>query len=73
MKPFMNTLLASDDMARQYGCGLKPALRAAIEADLRFPTHAASPLLDESQTLGALPENVVRIRSSEPGHKKETA
>ena len=61
MKSILSTMLATSDVASQFGCGLKPELRAAIEADLRFPKHAASPL---SETVGMrcdLPENVVRL------------
>ncbi|MCG7521551.1 hypothetical protein [Ruegeria sp. Ofav3-42] len=69
----MSNLLATDKLARQYGCKLKPELRAAIEADLRFPAHAASPIPQEERTLGELPENVVRIGVSAKNKQRFTA
>jgi predicted small lipoprotein YifL len=73
MKTIMNTLLAADDMARLHGCGLKPALRAAIEKDLRFPAHAASPTPQDAQSLNELPENVVRLEVSQPQKQRTPA
>lgn len=73
MKPFMSTLLATEALAQQYGCRLKPELRAAIEADLRFPAHAASPVLQSELTDADLPENVVRFDPMPPRARKATA
>ena len=61
MKSIMSTLLATDDVASNYGCRLKPQLRAAIEADIRFPVHAASPLRRQDSLKGDLGENVLRL------------
>ncbi len=54
-------LLAIDGMAQKAGCGLKPELRQAMEASLRFPAKAASPVPRVEDMVGALPENVVRL------------
>jgi len=54
-------LLAIDGMAQKAGCGLKPELRQAMEASLRFPAKAASPVSGVEDLLGELPENVVRL------------
>lgn len=69
MKSILSTMLATDDVASQFGCRLKPQLRAAIEADLKFPKHAASPLPQTEQIQGDLPENVVRL-TVKPPHKQ---
>ncbi|WP_217359447.1 hypothetical protein [Ruegeria arenilitoris] len=73
MKTIMNTLLAADDLARTHGCGLKPALRAAIEKDLRFPAHAASPTPQEAQLQNELPKNVVKLKAPQPQKQRISA
>ena len=64
----MSTMLATDDVASAFGCRLKPTLRAAIEADLRFPVHAASPMSE--QTPEDLPENVVTLSQALPERER---
>ena len=60
MKNFlMSTMSAADDVSSQFGCRLKPKLRAAIKADLRFPVHAASPMLEQPPE--HLAEGVARL------------
>lgn len=54
-------LLRIDSLARQFGCGLKPELKKMIEADLRFPTHAASPNPINSTLSDPLPNNVIKL------------
>jgi hypothetical protein len=54
-------LLAMDAVAQKAGCGLKPELRAAMEANLRFPVKAASPTPQAEDMAGSLPHNVVRL------------
>lgn len=73
MKQIMRTLLATDDVAQQYGCRLKPELRAAIEAGLQFPVYAASPLPRNDELSGNLPENVVRMGASAPEKQRSSA
>lgn len=58
MTTFLN-LLRMDELACRHGCGLHPRLRVAIEANLAWPTKAASP--DSEDVDGELPENVVRF------------
>ncbi|WP_412553233.1 hypothetical protein [Shimia sp. MIT1388] len=66
-------LLAIDGMAQKAGCGLKPELRQAMEASLRFPAKTASPVPRSEDMVGALPENVVRLdaQSNSPKRRKE--
>ncbi len=54
-------LLATDALARRFGIALNPRLRAAIEADLRFPAHAAGPGSQADATTVAEAENVIRL------------
>lgn len=54
-------LLALDGMAQKAGCGLKPELRKAMEASLRFPATAASPAPVAADMSGEMPENVIRL------------
>ncbi len=58
MTKSLTDLLAMDTVASRYGCALKPKLRQAIEADIRFPVHAASPRPVEAVDQNNLPENV---------------
>lgn len=61
MANIFQNLLAADAMAQKAGCGLKPELRAAMEASLRFPAVAASPLPLEPVAPEDLPENAVSM------------
>ncbi|WP_299747782.1 hypothetical protein [uncultured Tateyamaria sp.] len=51
-------LLHMDALAQPYGCGLNPELRAAIEADTRWQSKAASPARVEG---APLPKGVTRL------------
>ncbi|MES0863475.1 hypothetical protein ABLN87_14065 [Ruegeria sp. SCPT10] len=51
-------LLAMDAIASRHGCALKPKLRQAIEADLRFPGHVSTTQSDQPIDQNNLPENV---------------
>lgn len=73
MKSILSTILATDDVASQFGCRLKPQLRKAIEADLRFPAHAASPQPQVDQTQRDLPQNVVKLTAGTPQKKRSSA
>lgn len=66
-------LLAMDAVAQKAGCGLKPELRAAMEASLRFPVKAASPTPQAEDLAGPLPHNVVRLgeAGTNPNRRKE--
>ena len=63
-------LLALDGMAQKAGCGLKPELRQAMEASLRFPAKAASPAPRVEDLIAALPENVVRLDAQSNTQKR---
>ena len=53
-------LLASDALARGWGAGgLRPDLRAALEAGLRFPARATAPRVQAGD--GPLPANAVAL------------
>ncbi|MEM8654307.1 MAG: hypothetical protein AAGF36_06140 [Pseudomonadota bacterium] len=54
-------LLRMDEVARPYGSGLHPRLRAAIEADLSWPSTAAAPVPTEPVDPGVLSDNVVPL------------
>ncbi|KIC41982.1 hypothetical protein RA27_00795 [Ruegeria sp. ANG-R] len=73
MKSILSTMLATDDVASQFGCKLKPQLRAAIQADLRFPVHAASPLPQPGQIQNDLPANVMRLSVQTPPKQRSSA
>lgn len=73
MTKTFSDLLAMDKVARQYGCALKPALRAAMESDLRFPARAASPMPGEPLSDAELPTNVTRITGTPAGHERKRA
>lgn len=66
-------LLAMDAVAQKAGCGLKPELRAAMEASMRFPSKAASPTPLAEDMAGSLPHNVVRLGEAEatPNRRQE--
>lgn len=67
MDQSLKTLLAMDDMAARHGCGLNPKLRAALEADLRFPAKAASPCPADTdpETLRARGVHVLQPQADE--------
>jgi len=69
MSPLID-LLRIDALAQPHGCGLNPKLRAAIEADTRWPSKAASPPSAEE---APLPEGVIRLREPEPNDIGKTA
>ncbi|WP_294226336.1 hypothetical protein [uncultured Shimia sp.] len=73
MVKIFEDLLAIDGMARKAGCGLKPEVRAALEASLRFPAKAASPMPNPDDMTGPLPNNVLRldVRSQASSRRKE--
>ncbi|SDW96989.1 hypothetical protein SAMN05444358_10273 [Ruegeria halocynthiae] len=73
MKSIVSTLLSIDNVASPFGCRLKPALRTAVEADHRFPAHAASPRPLEGHMQGKLPENVVRLPANLPVNQRSSA
>lgn len=73
MSKTLSDLLAIDGMASRYGCGLNPKLKQAIQADLRFPAAAASPLPDESDLKGPLPANVTRLTPKHSSAKRKQA
>ncbi|MEL7163952.1 MAG: hypothetical protein AAGL96_00660 [Pseudomonadota bacterium] len=56
-----NDLLRMDDVARPYGSGLHPQLRAALEADLRWPSKAATAVPTERVDPDEMPENVISL------------
>ncbi|MFP7675191.1 hypothetical protein ACG74X_17725 [Marivita sp. S0852] len=64
MSDIYRNLIAIDDVAQRYGCGLKAGLRAAMEAEVRFPTKSAGsiPKLPGDAELG---ENVTRFAAPE--------
>ncbi len=66
-------LLAMDAAAQKAGCGLKPELRSAMEASMRFPAKAASPEPQAKDMVGELPDNVVRLGEAvaPPNRRKE--
>ena len=60
-------LLESDRTCRRFGLGLHPALRAALEKELSWPAHAASPsAADASELSDSLSDNVVRLETRKP-------
>lgn len=61
MNSLMTSLIATDDLSRLFGSGLHPRLRAAIEADLRFPAHAAAPCPIDPIATADLPANTVQL------------
>ncbi|MBO9473088.1 hypothetical protein J7413_06000 [Shimia sp. R10_1] len=72
MATIFRDLLAADALAQKAGCGLKPELRAAMEASLRFPAVAASPMQAEAIAPSDLPDNVVPI-TEVPGNERKRA
>ena len=71
MSDIYRSLIAIDDLAQAHGCGLKPKLRAAIEAELRFRTVSAGPI--PTLLEGApLPQNETRFVPDTSDVRKET-
>ncbi|CUH53852.1 hypothetical protein [Shimia marina] len=66
MSHLFATLLATDDLAQRTGCGLKPELRSAMEASLRFPAKAASPMDHGPLVLDPSDPSVVRLPVKSP-------
>ena len=66
-------LLAMDAVASRHGCALKPKLRAAIEADLRFPAHATAPRPETELTVDELPENVLSLSAHSRNSERKRA
>lgn len=73
MSKILTDLLATDAVARQFGVALKPDLRAAFEADLRFHSRAASPALKAPVADEDLPANTVRLSVGTPEQRKRKA
>lgn len=73
MSKILKDLLAVDEVARQYGVGLNPRLREMITADLRFPSHAASPAPRVMPDAENMPENVLSLRATSAEDKKASA
>ncbi|MEL6100318.1 MAG: hypothetical protein AAFR68_03285 [Pseudomonadota bacterium] len=69
----LTDLLRMDDVARPYGSGLHPKLRAALEADLRWPSKAAVPVPSDPVDLTEMPENVVSLAERQPAAGKKSA
>jgi len=62
MTRYLINLLATDQLTRRIGAGgLNPRLRAALEADLRFPARAASPQPTVPLADADLPESIQRL------------
>jgi len=59
MSQILRNLLSMGAHARDYGCGLNPRLRNAIEADLRFPSRAAGPRPTEAEVQAAFVKGAV--------------
>ncbi len=71
MVKIFRDMLAVDRLAQNAGCGLKPELRAAMEASLRFPAVAASPMSKEGVDPSNLPENVVSLEAAVQVERKQ--
>lgn len=57
----LQNLLAVDVLAQKTGCGLRPELRKAIEADLRFSPERAGPPQRKLGSGEDLPDSVLRL------------
>lgn len=62
-------LLAMDRLAQKTGAQLKPGLRAALEADLRFHTKMAGPIPDIAPE--DLPRDVAPFPPRSPNKRKQ--
>jgi len=69
----LRDLLASDEIAQRYGCGLHPKLRAAMLADAQFPSHAASPKPPRGIDRATLPPNVTPMAAKAAPPKRNKA
>ena len=66
-------LLAMDTLAHRFGCGLNPALRRALETDVRFPSRAASPPATPAQMQAPLPANAIRLSDHNDASERKKA
>jgi hypothetical protein len=73
MKQTLINLLATDDLARPFGCALNPRLKQALEADLRFPAKAASPQPRSPIDPADFAENVEPLRALPPIQQRNEA
>ncbi|MDX8350408.1 hypothetical protein SLH49_20660 [Cognatiyoonia sp. IB215446] len=62
-------LLAMDAFAQRTGVGLNPRLRAAIEADIRFPAKRAGPIPEIAPD--DLPEDIALFRQCDAAARKK--
>ena len=73
MDQTLTDLLAMDATAQRFGCGLNPRLRAALEADLRYPSRAAVAPPRPADMAGPLPANVTRLADHAPERERKKA
>lgn len=73
MNDLLKSLLAADRQSRAFGTGLNPRLRAAIEADLRFPARAAAPRLQTPISAEDMADNVTPLHPQSPISGKRTS
>lgn len=66
-------LLAMDATAQRFGGGLNPKLRAALEADLRYPSRAAVTPPRPEDMADPLPANVTRLADHALAPKRKKA
>lgn len=59
MSDILRSLLAADGLAQQAGIALKPELRAALQAELRFPAKSSGPM--QSQIPHSAGDNVIPL------------
>lgn len=59
MSDILRSLLAADGLAQQAGIALKPELRAALLAELRFPAKSSGPM--QSHTPDHTGDNVIPL------------
>ncbi|GGX37523.1 hypothetical protein GCM10007385_00070 [Tateyamaria omphalii] len=69
----LNDLLRIDAAAREYGCGLKPGMREALAADLRWPSKRAAPVPVAPVDPDGFSENVVRLGPSPETREEKQA
>lgn len=73
MRKTLTDLLAADQLAQRFGCGLNPDLRRAIEADTCFPVVAASSPAVQATGGDALRGNMVALQDPDPTVKHRSA
>ncbi|WP_299970323.1 hypothetical protein [uncultured Roseobacter sp.] len=66
-------LLSVDQLSHQYGCGLNPLLRKAIEQDLRFPAVATSPRSQSLDLTEPMPPRVLLFKRAAGKYDTEKA